>query len=823
MLTNEQNREASLRRTSELLKKFQDRNRESSSGTYSAGDIEFKKSSIDKLIEDAQKYNEAGQKLRPYLSDIVDIAKWIANGKSKSHQELANKLAVYTENYKNDPKLGVTLEKICADNCLGVKNPEDLKQITEEIFSRFNEYKGKKYEELAGQEDWVIKLNEEFINVPYFINQNGWRFYPNTKTFAAGGKLLKTSEGWSMSIPAERDYLNKEAAFINRQQKGLYFYPSDGTYYNSLTNETSNKFPKIEAETPNIQAPINLPTGETGSETATGGETNAASDAALRVIEDSLTEPRKSSEDQSATLSSEELSRLTYMFEAFKNAKGERVEISKVEWKLLQRLMYVYVIQSSKDQNWLKEPAKFDEIDGLEEQNNIKLNSKGAQIYISEDYIKYAKNIFSRLQWHDENGPSSQERANAAQENSAADLAELRSASQPESEVPVTHQRTDVPELRVPEPRMFDTAEAPLADMNKLQESPNPVERGAGNAMQAVQEEASAAQGEIARAVPAIKEVSENTIQIALKRLDALGYRDPNKVLQPTDQRPKDEEIPVPEFLKPKVEAKNGWREKLFGQGSKVGDFIEKVKKSRAAEMAKLLRRNKTKGGAMALLLLTTLGLNWPNENKKSDAAPEIPAITNPEQPNPESGNPQIFDDVPNPYPPVFEGQTIYPEVPNVSVPEIGTPDFSQYTKITPELRKECQAGNFTHMIGCIKAVVGAQTPEVRQGLVKMIAEAAEKRADSEGVTWSKLNKKEKDTYIDAVLGGTQDKTTNSITKTDSPASAIAKHYGLNVKDITFTGADGLSKMGIDAAKFKTPESLDQKVIVDMIVSQLKK
>jgi hypothetical protein len=242
-----------------------------------------------------------------------------------------------------------------------------------------------------------------------------------------------------------------------------------------------------------------------------------------------------------------------------------------------------------------------------------------------------------------------------------------------------------------------------------------------------------------------------------------------------------------------------GWRDRLFGSGPKAINILSGLKnwwqektwdRKRIDSAPGYLSETTTIGTAALTLLALLIGAP---QNKKVDAVAPVTTITSPASPIDQPGLHATAD------------------------------VLGEATKITSELRKECQAGNYKHMIGCIKAVVGTQTPEVRKGLVKIIAEAAEERAKSEGVTWSKLNKKEKDAYIDAVLGGTQDKTTNSITKKDSPASAVAKHYRLNVKDITFTGADGLSKIGIDIAKFKTPESLDQKVIVDMIVSQLKK
>ena len=128
-------------------------------------------------------------------------------------------------------------------------------------------------------------------------------------------------------------------------------------------------------------------------------------------------------------------------------------------------------------------------------------------------------------------------------------------------------------------------------------------------------------------------------------------------------------------------------------------------------------------------------------------------------------------------------------------------------TIITPEMIQACQKGDNSYMIKCIKAVVNGQETNIRNELTTHINKAAEARAAKEGISWVKLNAREKDAYVDAVLGGDK----------NSPSGRIAEELNLTKNMYRFSGMDDLKKRGLNVSMPERPESVPVGVIIRMI------
>lgn len=340
--------------------------------------------------------------------------------------------------------------------------------------------------------------------------------------------------------------------------------------------------------------------------------------------------------------------------------------------------------------------------------------------------------------------------------------------------------------------------------------------------------EATKAGGEVAGAVPAIQEVGRTTMEQALNRLGVLGISpeeivDMEKTLSALRGLKIDEVNPrdsykileVPEFLKPRAELNSNW---WNWKKPTISNFINKLKewlpKRKTATglppaIAAHYRANEEgmhgqKTGFMRVAILVisaVVGLYG-----KKEEAVKKPAVEISQPLTDKAVNLQKIDDIPNPYPPVFERQTIYPEVPHITAPDIGAPNIKpdvsepprveskpmnpvleEATRITPEMKAACARGDNSYMIKCIRATVGAQPEKVRSEITKIIFDAAQAKAKAEKVNWQTLNDKEKNAYVDAVLGG----------GTGSPSDKLAIELGLRKINMSFPGLNGKYKTGM--------------------------
>lgn len=700
-----------------ILDQFEKRN---STEKYSVGDLEFSKKSIDDLLRIPA---ENIGTLKPHIKDIVDIATKISGGYFKDADALALSLLNYTNKYEDDVGLSVSLDKICSDDCLGIEDPAHLSEVV-------NFYKNPK--ELEGYKSWELTSDDEFPDQPFFLNQDGVRFFQHPKRFDVGGNILKISEGWRVVDSKDDGFLNDQTIFLNTTS-GLYFIPKEKLYYDPKNNKT---FSKIEdADKP---AKANIPgTSESQERALEMQDDSAAKPAELRKEDEKSVKEYAPGEPN---LSNEELSKLTYLLDSLKDVVGSKIEISKGEWSLLQRLSYVAGRQYADNENIRKVGVKFDEENGLEETNRI-AESKNSTIFVNPEYVDYMQELFTALNT-------------------------LNSTKSPVEDIPVKEvlktKLTSQEYTVTGGPFTKNESFSPAGDLiygSYL----NFINKKAVEAAAAVAAEAAKSKEEIVQALPAIQAVGRSTMKQALERLGVLGIP-PEGVVNEAKA------LGALSYGKP-VEKKN-WRDKLrnfFNPAIKpVSGFIENMR-DKFGDRTWRRKTIEVAGSASKVAVASLILLLLLEPNKKEEVATEPIKITKPD------------------------------------LPKTVTEDIT----ITDEMKAACRKGDNSYMIKCIRSVVGRQNEKLRTELTKIIFDAAQKRAVSEGSDWLKLSRKEKDAYVDAVLGGDK----------NSPSGQIAKELKLDTVPYTFTGMDDLKKQGIKVAMPETPKS---HVPIEMVIERVR-
>lgn len=350
----------------------------------------------------------------------------------------------------------------------------------------------------------------------------------------------------------------------------------------------------------------------------------------------------------------------------------------------------------------------------------------------------------------------------------------------------------------------------------------SPINATAQRVTEKLREESQRTEGELKRAVPGLEGVARKTSQTAATALNGIPF---------------DRRLTAEEAVKESLGV--GWTGIPEGKGVISQDKDKRASGffASARKMAETVKRHKGKMLGVVLAGIAAL-LGVYSLKDKGDHRISGPAIESPERPEPAvSATPDLSS-------PGFElsrlDGTHEPDNMNLmrdaDKPNRRAAEDREYDnapRVTERMIEECQKGEYTYMIKCIREVVDGQKDQLKKKLVNVIHSAAKERAQKEGINFNSLSDEGKRAYVDAVIGGSGIKPPRGKDpkewfkelKNKTPASYIADQLGLYSTPYSFTSGvnQNIQSLGVQIKMPEAGKKITPELVIEAIMATLQK
>lgn len=771
-------------KTREVLKRFEKRNSKERDEKYTVGDLEFNKESIDGLIKISNQ-NEYTDISKPHIQDIIELAKAIGAGRLQSADEFAIKLAAYIEKHRGTPELDITVEKLCADECLGAKDVAYLKD-------RIDFLKTHKPAENATSEplmpakdsDHGGAASEDFY-VPRTAPESEPDFYRVGSLQFPRANIDALIENIGHIVAQAREISTEQASIkVKEYQKNIYkiardikegkYGADDGEVVKALQGviksaEEGNQ-KDVNLERLCAADCFNIDVKEVRKLIPSKSEQGAITNAGLTPLSSSGTATATISPAWTAGVSASEVTHL-----------------GTPQITLDRRLDDSYGDAPTSEKGLANEEDVRELYEKVQQTSNL---FKNYSEHGSNSIITLLEGVVNKV-----NSKQSFTKEEAQGINSEIDAAVAQ----------LIHKLNEKHGLEV---KGHDKDSAIGAALKQVFDK--------------MRAETNRSARELKGAVPRLEAVARNTTLATATALNGIPF-----YRRLTAEEAARESWGVgwtgipPETASSMMGNKNERRSGFF---TNVRDLAKKIKEVATKHKGKII--------AAALAVLTAGGLGYMSNNK-GDRKVSGPAIESPERPKPQvSAAPDLSS-------PGFEVSRLDgtytpdsdPDKPNRRAAEDRESDNTP--TVTEQMIKECQEGKYTYMIKCIREVVDGQKDPLKKKLTDILHTAAKERAQKEGRNFDTLSEKEKHAYVDAVIGGSGIKPPQGKDpkewfrelKDKTPASYIANQLGLYSTTYSFTSDvnRNIQSLGVQIKMPGEGKKITPELVVEAINATLQK
>lgn len=772
-----------------MIRKFELRNTDD---IYKIGDLKFNKKSIDNLIKINDQREYVGTP-KPHIQDIIQLAKAIGRGEFLSVDEFTIKLVDYIKKYQNTPGLDITIEKLCADECLGIKDVEYLQdQVSFAQTHRPIENNRSEQSIPAKESDHGGATSEDYFD---------YRITPESKTnFYSVGSLQFPKanidaliENIGKAIAQEREISADKASIkVKDYQRDIWniandikegkYGKNDGMLVDALqtviqsAEQENQKGVTLERLCAEDCFNLDVEQVKKLKPSNISGDVMQGSNPDLLSLSGTTTASFSPEWKASVSTESTGFTNPTHK-KPFVGPSSESQPVSEIE---LAKEEDVRDLDTNADSllSLLRsnEENRYHSI--VTDLTHIKGKLERGHDFTKKEVDDYNKKIHKFL----------------------IDLLNTKSKANfsPESTVISVPYAIDI----------LNSLDRKRSNSSFFTEGgeigATPLIRASEKAIETAQRQAEESREQIISAVPRLEAVARKTAEEASNALNGM---------------------PFGRHLTAEEASKESWGVGWTGiPPETASDIIDQNKNKRmggffagarnlAKKTVEAVKQHKGKTIALALAVLTSIGgAYWlKNRGDHQISGPQLEQPVGKYDPN----NPNLMYDT---------------DKPNRHAEE----DRKYETPIvTEQMIKECREGKYTYMIKCIREVIDGQEDSVKKQLVDIIHTAAKERAQREGKNFDTLAGKEKHAYVDAVIGGSGIKLPEGKDpkrwfkglKDKTPASYIADKLGLFSTTHSFASDvnRNIKNLGVHIKMPGVGGKITPELVIEAIKATLKK